>query len=211
MLEGLAKHNGPIIAPTWAMAEADAEWPLELGTWPSLEAQVAAIADDIAYDNHDIDDGLRSGILHLDELVRVPLVDRHWRAVGERYAGIAPDKRQRALVRDMIGTMVGDVLNESRRRIAGSGAQSIDDVRAAGRSLVGFSEALAGEERELKRFLYAKLYGSRQLEEVRLEAQRVVSNLANAYRSDAALLPTAGAAAATERSSCAPSATSSPE
>jgi len=81
------------------------------------------------------------------------------------------------------------VLNESRRRIAGSGAQSIDDVRAAGRALVGFSEALAGEERELKRFLYAKLYGSRQLEEVRLEAQRVISNLANAYRSDAALLP----------------------
>ena len=106
-----------------------------------------------------------SGILHLDELVRVPLVDRHWRAVGEQYPGIAPDKRQRALVRDMIGTMVGDVLNESRRRIAGSGAQSIDDVRAAGRALVGFSEALAGEERELKRFLYAKLYGSRQLEE----------------------------------------------
>jgi dGTPase len=189
MLEGLAKHNGPILAPTWAMAEADAQWPLELGTWPSLEAQVAAIADDIAYDNHDIDDGLRSGILNLDELVEVPLVGRHWRAIAEVYPGVADDKRQRALVRDMIGTMVGDVLTETRRRVAEAGVQTLDAIRAAGRALVGFSAALAGEERELKRFLYARLYGSSQLEQVRVEAQRVVSNLAGAYRADAALLP----------------------
>src|SRR3990170_8807524 len=74
-LEGLAKHNGPVARPTWALAEADSAFPLELGTWPGLEAQVAAIADDIAYDNHDIDDGLRSGILDLGELVELPLVE----------------------------------------------------------------------------------------------------------------------------------------
>jgi len=119
----------------------------------------------------------------------VPLVGRHWRAVGEDYPGIASDKRQRALVRDMIGTMVGDVLAETRRRVNEAGVQSLDDVRAAGRALVGFSDALAAEERELKRFLYAKLYGSPQLEEVRLGAQRVISNLAEAYRNDASLLP----------------------
>ena len=73
-LEGLAKHNGPVAEPTWAMAEANAEWDLELDSWPSLEAQVAAIADDIAYDNHDIDDGLRAGLLDLDELIELPLV-----------------------------------------------------------------------------------------------------------------------------------------
>src|SRR5687767_5248441 len=73
MLEGLAKHNGPVASPGWAMREADAAVELELDTWPSLEAQVAAIADDIAYDNHDIDDGLRSGILDLDQLLTVPL------------------------------------------------------------------------------------------------------------------------------------------
>ena len=75
-LEGLAKHNGPVAAPPWALAEADAEWPLELDTWPGLEAQIAAIADDIAYDNHDIDDGLRAGLFTLDELLAVPLVAR---------------------------------------------------------------------------------------------------------------------------------------
>src|SRR3982750_1020035 len=77
-LEGLAKHNGPVTEPTWAMLEANAEWNLGLSTWPSLEAQVAAIADDIAYDNHDIDDGLRSGLLQLDELIELPIVQRHW-------------------------------------------------------------------------------------------------------------------------------------
>lgn len=188
-LEGLAKHNGPVVEPTWAMAEANAEWDLELGSWPGLEAQVAAIADDIAYDNHDIDDGLRAGILDLDELTELPIIARHWAAIGERHPGINADKRQRALVRDMIGTMVGDVLAETQRRIGESGAANIDDVRAAARPLVGFSSALAEEERALKRFLYAKLYESPQLEQVREEAERITTNLAAAYRADPRLLP----------------------
>src|SRR3954469_22038395 len=153
-LEGLAKHNGPVANPTWALAEANAEWDLELGSWPGLEAQVAAIADDIAYDNHDIDDGLRSGLLHLDELVELPLIRTLWDAAGKRHPGISDEKRQRALVRDLIGTMVEDVLAETERRAAEAGVETIEDVRAAGRSLAGFSDALAGEERELKRFLY---------------------------------------------------------
>src|SRR3954470_12010967 len=108
-LEGLAKHNGPVRHATWAMTDADAEWDLELATWPSLEAQVAAIADDIAYDNHDIDDGLRSGLLDLDDLIQLPMVARFWNAIADRHPGVATEKRQRALVRDMIGAMVGDV------------------------------------------------------------------------------------------------------
>ena len=188
-LEGLAKHNGPIGEPTWAMAEANAEWDLELSSWPSLEAQVAAISDDIAYDNHDIDDGLRAGLLQLDDLIELPLIRRHWQAIGARHAGISVEKRQRALVRDMIGTMVGDVLQETSRRVAGAGAESIDDVRSAGRPLAGFSEALAAEERELKRVLYAKLYDSPSLQSVRVEAEQIVSNLAAAYRENPSRLP----------------------
>src|SRR5207302_652389 len=91
-LEGLAKHNGPILSPTWAMAEIDEAWDLELGGWPSLEAQVAAIADDIAYDNHDIDDGLRAGLLKLDELLDLPLVGRLWSAIGDRHPRISSEK-----------------------------------------------------------------------------------------------------------------------
>ena len=189
-LEGLAKHNGPVSDPSWALAEANTAFDLELLTWPSLEAQVAAIADDIAYDNHDIDDGLRAALIDMDELLSVPLVAHHWSAIERRNPGIPADKRQRALVRDQIGTMVGDVLAETRRRIEQSGVGSIEEVRAAGRPLVGFSAALEEEERALKRFLYARLYNRNELQPVRIEAERVVSNLVEAYRSDPSLLPT---------------------
>ena len=188
-LEGLAKHNGPIAEPTWAMAEANAEYDLRLDSWPSLEAQVAAIADDIAYDNHDIDDGLRAGLLNLDELLEMPLVKRLWDDAGDRYPGISTEKRQRAVVRDMIGAMVGDVLAETERRVREAGVETIDDVRGAGRPLAGFSEPLAAEERALKRFLYAKLYGLPELQPIRIEADRVVANLASAYLADPGLLP----------------------
>jgi dGTPase len=188
-LEGLAKHNGPVVNPSWAMVEADREWDLELATWPGLEAQIAAISDDIAYDNHDIDDGLRAGLLDLEELLQLPLVNRLWNAIGERHPGISTDKRQRALVRDMIGHMVADVLAETERRVGEAGVQTADEVRAAGRPLAGFSATLAAEERELKQFLYSRLYGLPELQPIRQEAERVVANLAAAYRADPQLLP----------------------
>ncbi len=190
-LEGLAKHNGPVSEPNWAMAEANAGFDLDLASWPGLEAQVAAIADDIAYDNHDIDDGLRAGIIDLDELVAVPMVARHWRAINERHPDVPLDRRQRALVRDQIGSMVNDVLVETRRRVDEAGVATLDEVRSAGRSLVGFSPDLAAEDQALKALLYDRLYNSPALMPVRVEAQRVVANLAAAYRADSKLLPEA--------------------
>ncbi len=188
-LEGLAKHNGPVAAPKWAMAEANAAFDLELQSWPSLEAQVAAIADDIAYDNHDIDDGLRSGILDLDALLELPFVARHWAEIEARHPGLDRTRKLKALVRDGIGSMVGDVLDETRRRIAEAGVETIEEVRAAGRQLAGFSEAMQVEERGLKRHLYAHLYDSEALKAIRIEAQRIVGDLARFYREHPAALP----------------------
>jgi dGTPase len=188
-LEGLAKHNGPIASPTWAMAEANSEFDLELQSWPSLEAQVAADADDIAYDNHDIDDGVRAGLLRLDELVEVPIVRRHWDDIQRRHPELSPEKKMRALVRDQIGTMVGDLIAETQRRVDLAGVETCDDVRSAERQLAGFSADLAEEERVLKRFLYERLYNVPELVPVRMEAQRVVANLFAAYRDDPSLLP----------------------
>jgi dGTPase len=189
MLEGLAKHNGPVLSPAWALCEANGDFDLELGSWPSLEAQAAAIADDIAYDNHDIDDGLRAGILALDDLLTVPLVRRLWGAVEARHPGLDEGRKVKALVRDGIGSMVEDVLSETLRRAAEAGVENIEDVRSAGKALAGLSAALAEEERALKRFLYDRLYNSPALVPVRVEAQRIVANLAAAYRADPSLLP----------------------
>ncbi len=188
-LEGLAKHNGPVPEPTWALNEANGEFPLDLMTWPGLEAQVAAIADDIAYDNHDIDDGLRAGLLTLDRLLSVPLIARAWEAVRARYPDIDEARLHLELVREQIGLMVNDVITETRRRVDEAGVQSADDVRAAGRPLAGFSGGMAAEERDLKTFLYANMYRSAPLLAVQGEAKRVIANLFAAYRENPRLVP----------------------
>jgi len=189
-LEGLAKHNGPVAAPLpWALAEANAEWDLGLASWPGLEAQVAAIADDIAYDNHDIDDGLRAGLFSLEALCEVPLAARLWRGAKARYPGLAEERLASELVRDQIGLMVNDVIAETVRRAAEAGVTSADDVRAAGQALAGFSAGLAAEERRLKTFLHEKMYNAAPVAAVRVEAQRVLTGLWDAYAADPSLLP----------------------
>lgn len=160
MLEGLAKHNGPVTAPNWAMREVDAAFPLDLESWPSLEAQVAALADDIAYDNHDIDDGLRAGILSLEQILAVPLVRRSWDLVTARHPDLPAERLMRELVREQIGLMVNDLIATTRANIAAAGLAQADvaAVRAAGHAIAAFSDGMREEERVLKRFMYANLY-----------------------------------------------------
>jgi dGTPase len=187
LLEGLAKHNGPVTAPGWALAELDAAFPLELGTWPSLEAQVAAVADDIAYDNHDIDDGLRAGFLQLDDLLTLDFLRDQWRSVERRFPQAPRERLLRELVRDQIGLMVNDVLTHTAAQV--QGIESVADVRAAGRQLAGFSPAMAAQERRLKAFMYERLYYHPEQVAAASRAREVVARLFAAYAEDARLMP----------------------
>ena len=187
MLEGMAKHNGPVAAPNWALGEIDRAYPLALGAWPSLEAQVANIADDIAYDNHDIDDGLRSGFIDLDQLLALDFVAEQWRAVERRHPGAPRERQLRELVRDQIGAMVNDVVEQTEK--AAVGMASVEDVRNAGRALAGFSDAMAVEERRVKAFLYDNLYYHPEQIATAERAREVIARLFVAYSQDANTLP----------------------
>lgn len=189
MLEGLAKHNGPVDRPGWAMRELDAMFPLDLASHASLEAQLAAISDDIAYDNHDIDDGLRAGLLTLEQLLEVPFVRACWDRVRARYPDVAQDRLLRELVREQIGVMANDLLDATRRNIAESGVRTVADVRALGRTLVCFSPELAAQERALKRFMYATLYHHPDQLAAADRARVIVTDLFRAYQDDPALMP----------------------
>lgn len=189
MLEGLAKHNGPVPAPQWALAELDAAWPLDLSQRAGLEAQVAALADDIAYDNHDIDDGLRAGFLCLDQLLTLDAMADQWRAIEKRWPHASPDRRLRELVRGQIGLMVNDLIAETQARLAELDPADADAIRAAPHDTAAFSPAMAEQERALKRFMYQRLYYHPEQQATAERARQVVAGLYGALAADPALLP----------------------
>jgi dGTPase len=187
LLEGLAKHNGPVTAPGWALAELDAAFPLMLESWPSLEAQVAAVADDIAYDNHDIDDGLRAGFLSLDDLLTLNFLADQWQTVEKRFPHAPRERLLREMIRDQIGLMVKDVIEHTAEQV--QGIASVAEVRAAGRQLAGFSPAMAAQERRLKAFMYERLYYHPEQVAAAERARDVVARLFAAYAQDETLMP----------------------
>ncbi len=189
LLEGLAKHNGPVGSAPWALAEYNALHDLELATQPGPEAQVAALADDIAYDNHDIDDGLRSGLLEFDALLEVPFIAASWVAVRARLPDMPHATQVRELIRDMIGQMVNDLIATSAANLAAAAPTSADDVRACATPLIAFSPAMAEAERQVKVMMYAKLYRSPAVTALQVEACGVVAALFSHYHAQPALLP----------------------
>ncbi|MBA8842864.1 dGTPase [Ochrobactrum sp. RC6B] len=166
-LEGLVKHNGPLLGAhathpdipvPLPILDFNERYDLELTRFASLEAQCAAIADDIAYNAHDIDDGLRAGLLSLDALDEVPLTKRLLDLVRTRYPDLDPVRTGHELVRRQITIMVEDVIEEAQRRLAAAKPMSVDDVHDQSRALVAFSDAMRTDEKVLKRFLFKNLY-----------------------------------------------------
>ena len=195
MLEGLAKHNGPVTTPGWAIAQADAGFPLDLASWPGLEAQVAALCDDIAYDMHDVDDGFRAGLLTLGQVLAQPfLADCHAQA-RRRFPRVPEARLWGEMIRIGITAMVDDLLAETRARLAALQPGSVEAIRAAGRATAAFSPAMAATERALKDWLYANLYHHPALARLRAPAEALTEALFAAYAADPGAMPADWAAA----------------
>ncbi len=189
-LEGLVKHNGPLRPPLAGPIQSfDARWPLDLGRWPSLEAQVAALADDIAYVNHDIDDGLRAELFSIDDLLAAPLAGEHAKAIVARFGRLELGRFIGELVRILMSRMVDDLLAETRGRIDAAKLASAQDVRAHKGALAGFSAAMAEGVAALKRFLFAHMYRHPRVMVPIGRAKAVIGELFEAFSADPALLP----------------------
>jgi dGTPase len=189
-LEGLVKHNGPLTDRAGqpvaryrahglprAIADYSRGHDLELWSYPSVEAQCGAIADDIAYDAHDIDDGLRAEMFRIEELASLPLLDEILREISRDHPHLEPGRHAHEIVRRLITRMIEDVIAQSRRHLAELGPASVDEVRNAGRPVVGFSPAMAAADRAIKDFLYPRLYRHARIMRIMGEAEEVVRRL----------------------------------
>ena len=195
-LEGLVKHNGPVVTPAQgidglprAIAEYAETQDLELSTYAGPEAQVAALADDIAYNNHDIDDGLRAGLFEIDDLMALPLVGDAFRLVLDEFPGLETSRVIQEAVRRLIGAMVDDLLAETRRRIEASRPESAAEVRAMDQPLVGFGVVMREHNAALKSFLMQRMYRHYRVNRSMSKAQRIVADLFGLLHREPDLLP----------------------
>jgi len=201
-LEGLVKHNGPLVGPDGKPLGkfADSELPfairdyavsqdLLLHTWPGAEAQAAAIADDIAYDAHDLDDGLRAGLFAIEDMQDVPFLADILREVDGKYPGLEESRRIHEIVRRSITRMVEDVIRHGMRNLEDVAPVSVQEIRMAGRCLVGFSPEMTEAEREVKRFLFARVYRHEDVLVVRRLVAKVVRDLFDRFLAAPDLMP----------------------
>ncbi|EJN01606.1 deoxyguanosinetriphosphate triphosphohydrolase [Phyllobacterium sp. YR531] len=197
-LEGLVKHNGPLMdaegqgighpVPV-AILEYNVQHDLEVARYASLEAQCAAIADDIAYNAHDIDDGLRSGLLSLAALEDVAITGDILRAVRQKYPALDEVRTAHEIVRRQITIMVEDVIRQSQANLDRLKPETTDDIRHARQSIVAFSEPMRLQEKALKSFLYKNLYFHESVVRIRKSADKIVRDLFDAYLNDAQAMP----------------------
>ncbi len=190
-LEGTVKHNGPLRGALPAtIAEYVGRHDLELASYPSAEAQVAALSDDIAYNNHDIDDGLRAGLFAVADLAEIPVVGPIFREVAACHPGIEEPRLIHEAIRRVIDRMVGDLVGETQRRIAASRVDSVAAVRALGAPIVAFSAEMSANDKALKSFLFERMYRHYKVNRMASKARRILQDIFRLLLAEPECLPT---------------------
>ncbi|WP_330450637.1 deoxyguanosinetriphosphate triphosphohydrolase [Paracoccus marcusii] len=181
-LEGIAKHNGPVTRPLpYALAEVNALWDLELHTNASAEAQVAAVADDVAYNHHDLHDGLRAGLFTEDDLAELPVIGPAFAEVDRLYPGLDPTRRRYEALRRVFGVMVEDVIAVAQNRLAGLQPRSADDIRAMDGAIIRFSKPLYQNIKAIKSFLFQRMYRAPSVVVERTHVTQMLNDLFPLY------------------------------
>ncbi len=188
-LEGLAKHNGPLHRPPAYVAQYNAVQDLELTLHPSAEAQVAAMADDIAYHSHDLDDGMRATFFAPDDLAHLPIVGPALVQARRASLDVPPARLRNEMIRRVINALVTDLLAETSRRIAALDPANVDAIRRARYPVVGFSPAMAEANRVIKEFLFARMYRHWRVNRMTAKARGVIGRLFSLLHADTSLLP----------------------
>lgn len=189
-LEGIAKHNGPVTGDLpWALAEYAARHDLELATHAGAEAQVAALADDIAYNNHDLHDGLRAGLFDEADIRALPIVGDAYGEVDRLWPGLDPYRRRHEALRRVFGVMVADVIETSRAILADAAPRSAVAVRHLGRPVIRFSPACWADLNRIRDFLFARMYRAPEVMRMRAQVTRVVNELFPFYMDEPRHLP----------------------
>ncbi|WP_172331274.1 deoxyguanosinetriphosphate triphosphohydrolase [Mangrovicoccus sp. HB161399] len=189
-LEGIAKHNGPVLgAVPAALATYNAQHDLELETHASAEAQVAALSDDIAYTNHDLLDGLRAGLFAEDDLMALPILGPAFAEVDRLYPGAEEIRRRHEALRRVFGVMVSDVIGTSRGLLEALAPASVEDIRAAGAPVVQFSARMWSDLKQIRAFLFERMYRAPSVMKKREEAEQVIRELFPLYMDHPELLP----------------------
>ena len=188
-LEGVVKHNGPLLDPHIVIKEYNKLHDLELNTYPGLEAQIASLSDDIAYNNHDIDDGFRAGFISLDDLKNIELFSEIIKEINSEFKGIDNYMIVKELIRRLIGLMVNDLIKNTKKNISKVSPKNAEEIRSHNGSIASFSDFFISQDTQIRNFLRSRVYEHNSIEKERVKSMRIIEEIFSKLIKNIDLLP----------------------